>query len=409
MRQPVLSLLVIACVCVGGAAHADEPLAPFPAYFALPEGFALAKGRASSAAFGREEFRYHAVGQSDVTTTACEGPQWRFTLASGTSAKTKDEVLARFRQTLEPLGWALVSEPPAAIFARQRDGVESWFDLQILAPQDVRMTLVEKGMLARTLTLPPPAAKATPWKEGELPEYLRPYPGGQLVRSRIDPKDGFEVTRTSDRERTWVGSPVWELEIGIPPDLSAFEFDRVYLPALERAGWTLLYHTPRKETGGDMVFLAHYERDGRDIWMRGHLHRELTIVIADAGVTAAANALAEALARAGHIALYGIYFDVDQSTLKPASEATLRQILALLEADPKLVLRVEGHTDNSGARAHNQTLSEARAASVVAWLAAHGIAGGRLTAAGFADTRPVAANTTPEGRAKNRRVELARP
>ncbi len=408
MRSISLMLASILVCGVADAALADRPFAPFPAYFALPEGFAVAASRGSSAAFGREEFRYRLAGQRDMTTTTCEGPQWRFSggLTSGT---TKDEVLGRFRQALEPRGWTLVSEPPRAVFSRQRDGKESWLELEIFGPKDVRLTLIEKGTVPRALTLPTPAAQAATWKEGELPEYLVPYPGGQLVRSRIDRTGGFEVTQPSDPERTWVGSPVWQLELAVPPDLSALEFDRVFCPALERAGWTLLHHTRRKETAGDMVFLAHFDRDGRDVWMRGHLNRKLTIMIADAGVTAASSALAEALARAGRIALYGIYFDIDQTTLKFASEATLRQVLALLEADPKLTLGIEGHTDNTGARAHNQTLSEGRAASVVAWLTQHGIASGRLTATGFADTRPVAANTTPEGRSKNRRVELARP
>ena len=72
-------------------------------------------------------------------------------------------------------------------------------------------------------------------------------------------------------------------------------------------------------------------------------------------------------------------------------------------------LEIQGHTDNTGARPHNQTLSEDRALSVKAWLVAHGIAGGQLTAKGYADTKPVAPNSTPQGRALNRRVELARP
>lgn len=73
-----------------------------------------------------------------------------------------------------------------------------------------------------------------------------------------------------------------------------------------------------------------------------------------------------------------------------------------------LKLRVEGHTDNAGTRATNQKLSEQRAAAVVSWLAAHGIDRSRLAAQGFADTKPVADNSSEEGRAKNRRVELVK-
>ncbi len=70
---------------------------------------------------------------------------------------------------------------------------------------------------------------------------------------------------------------------------------------------------------------------------------------------------------------------------------------------------MQGHTDNVGNDAYNQTLSEARARSVVGWLTQHGVASDRLTSKGFGKTMPVAPNTTDEERAKNRRVEIADP
>jgi len=81
----------------------------------------------------------------------------------------------------------------------------------------------------------------------------------------------------------------------------------------------------------------------------------------------------------------------------------------MMQQDPTLCLRIEGHTDNQGNVGANQTLSEKRAQAVVAWLTANGVQADRLTAKGFGQTRPVADNSTDEGRAKNRRVELAKP
>ncbi len=101
-----------------------------------------------------------------------------------------------------------------------------------------------------------------------------------------------------------------------------------------------------------------------------------------------------------------IYFDVDQAPLKPESETALQHILALLRADTTLARDVQGHTDSAGNAAHNQTLSETRAASVKTWLVDHGVADARLTPKGYGDTQPAGDNKTPEGRAKNRRVEL---
>ena len=80
----------------------------------------------------------------------------------------------------------------------------------------------------------------------------------------------------------------------------------------------------------------------------------------------------------------------------------------LLTDNPGLRLAVQGHTDNTSTPAHNQQLSEARATAVVAALAAQGIAVGRLQAAGFGQSQPLADNATEAGRAKNRRVELVK-
>ena len=86
----------------------------------------------------------------------------------------------------------------------------------------------------------------------------------------------------------------------------------------------------------------------------------------------------------------------------------MAEVVKLLQANPTLRLAVEGHTDNAGTLAHNQTLSAARAREVVRTIASQGIAAGRLQAAGFGQSRPLADNATEAGRAKNRRVELVK-
>jgi len=110
----------------------------------------------------------------------------------------------------------------------------------------------------------------------------------------------------------------------------------------------------------------------------------------------------------GRTRIYGINFDTDSDTIKPESKPTLDKITALMKAKPDWKLRVEGHTDSSGNDAHNNDLSQKRAASVKAYLVAAGIADARLTAAGLGSTQPAATNTTVSGRAQNRRVELAK-
>ncbi|MFI4933534.1 MAG: OmpA family protein [Caulobacterales bacterium] len=117
--------------------------------------------------------------------------------------------------------------------------------------------------------------------------------------------------------------------------------------------------------------------------------------------------MAAALKANGLIDLYGVYFDTDQTSIRQASATTLGEVAALLKSDPSLRLEISGHTDNSGAKAHNMTLSEGRADAVVAWLVGqYAIDASRLVAKGYGDTKPVAPNDTPANMAKNRRVEL---
>jgi outer membrane protein OmpA-like peptidoglycan-associated protein len=119
--------------------------------------------------------------------------------------------------------------------------------------------------------------------------------------------------------------------------------------------------------------------------------------------------LARALNEKGSVALYGILFDTGKATIKPESAGILASVGALLKADAALRLEIRGHTDNVGAPASNQRLSEERAAAVKAYLVkTFTIAADRLTTAGFGDTKPVADNTSDRGRAQNRRVELMR-
>jgi OmpA-OmpF porin, OOP family len=111
----------------------------------------------------------------------------------------------------------------------------------------------------------------------------------------------------------------------------------------------------------------------------------------------------------GRVALYGIYFDFNKATLKPESDAALAEVQKLLKADPTLKLLVVGHTDNVGEFEPNRDLSNRRAASVVEALTSrYGITSQRLFPFGCSFASPAAPNTTDDGRAKNRRVELVR-
>ncbi len=101
-----------------------------------------------------------------------------------------------------------------------------------------------------------------------------------------------------------------------------------------------------------------------------------------------------------------IFFNTGSYQLQKKSYAPLNEVAQILKDNPTLQLDVEGHTDNSGDAAKNQTLSENRAAAVKAYIVAQGIEKARLTSAGYGIDKPIADNKTAAGKAKNRRVEL---
>jgi outer membrane protein OmpA-like peptidoglycan-associated protein len=116
----------------------------------------------------------------------------------------------------------------------------------------------------------------------------------------------------------------------------------------------------------------------------------------------------DALTKDGKIVTHGILFDVNKAAVKPLSMGTIRQVAALLKANPALKLEVGGHTDSDGDAASNLALSQARAEAVVKILVDSGIEASRLTAKGYGATKPIAPNGTLEGKANNRRVEFTK-
>ena len=102
----------------------------------------------------------------------------------------------------------------------------------------------------------------------------------------------------------------------------------------------------------------------------------------------------------------GINFNTGESIIDPASYRFLDEVADILTQNPALKVEIQGHTDNRGSAAFNQKLSEKRANAVLDYLLQKGISRNRLTAAGYGFSRPAASNSTPEGRAQNRRVEL---
>ncbi len=106
------------------------------------------------------------------------------------------------------------------------------------------------------------------------------------------------------------------------------------------------------------------------------------------------------------IVLRNIFFDFNQSTLRPESKAELERLAQLLRENPTIKIEISGHTDNVGSAAYNKGLSERRAKSVVDYLIGVGISADRMTYVGYGFDKPIASNDTDEGRQLNRRTEF---
>jgi outer membrane protein OmpA-like peptidoglycan-associated protein len=148
---------------------------------------------------------------------------------------------------------------------------------------------------------------------------------------------------------------------------------------------------------------------GLVLYLQGRDDEDNAVYVTRIRVAESQKDIYDELSEKGRWATQGILFESGKSDLKPESTPTLKSIAAALKAHPELKVEIEGHTDNVGSATSNMTLSQARADAVKAALVSdYSVAADRLTTKGFGDTKPVAKNTTPEGRANNRRVEIVK-
>jgi outer membrane protein OmpA-like peptidoglycan-associated protein len=120
------------------------------------------------------------------------------------------------------------------------------------------------------------------------------------------------------------------------------------------------------------------------------------------------SAMEQSLSTLRKYDLYGIHFDFDKARMRPESAKLIKNISLTLTHNPTWALQINGYTDSIGDQAYNQKLSAARAKAVADALIKRGIAARRLQTAGLGSSQPKDDNSTRQGRALNRRVELVR-
>jgi len=277
------------------------------------------------------------------------------------------------------------------------------------------------------------------------------FPGSVITHYEVKKFDEYvlplgklnEERKLSKSQR--LGGKITRVQYKGPEGRSTFEIYRNYELALKNAGFEILFAGTERELGWRWTYQlyedinplrepAYYEiqseedfrylsaklsRSEGDVYVTlcvslGHYRWpviQLDVIevkpMETGLVTVNADALAKDIARAGHVAIYGIYFDTGKAKIKPESEPILKEIAKLLRQNPKLKLYVVGHTDIVGSLTYNMKLSQARADAVVTKLVSeYSVNAKRLEAHGVGFLAPVASNKTEEGRAKNRRVEL---
>jgi OmpA-OmpF porin, OOP family len=135
---------------------------------------------------------------------------------------------------------------------------------------------------------------------------------------------------------------------------------------------------------------------------------ELTVIqLEEMKQEVTSNDILSALNTDGRISLY-INFETGKSDIKPESQKVIDEISGMLKENPSLKISIEGHTDNAGTPASNKTLSVNRAKAVMNAVAAKGIDRSRMASRGWGQDKPVDNNSSEEGKAKNRRVEIVK-
>ena len=156
-----------------------------------------------------------------------------------------------------------------------------------------------------------------------------------------------------------------------------------------------------------VLVIPHCGFSPESILLGGMASKQNPIVLTNVRIALGGNMnMLNKILNEGKFATHAITFDVNKAVIKPESMGFLNQLVKFLQDNPTLKLEVDGHTDSDGDDASNMKLSQARADAVKMQLITMGIESVRLIAKGYGETKPISDNSTPDGKANNRRVEF---
>lgn len=248
---------------------------------------------------------------------------------------------------------------------------------------------------------------------------IKPMPKSVLIPAQSKKLDyssySFYVKKGKKAERLEKKGKYWRLRYIIKDasgrtnkSVSKIEIAENYKAAALEKGATIFY-----EANGKLTFTLPMKNGGTTwAYVSAGEGSYNIYIIEESGfkkqLSFGADEMKRALDEEGHIAVYGINFDIDKDNLKLGAEKVLIEMVKLMKNNPILKIEIQGHTDNTGSAEHNLVLSKRRAETVKKFLLTYGIDSSRMIPKGYGLEKPVATNDTEEGRTVNRRVELVK-
>lgn len=358
--------------------------------------------------YGAAEFRVDQNNPDKIENVGGKFCYQVYTIKDGANMMADLEIQKNHEAVAAKLGGQTLFTDDRNIYGRMNQGgKETWYKVYS-QENEIQVTVIEKQPFKPRLTQPGPQDFRL---FGHLPEYDGKAERRNFGKETFRVQDGDDIKEvTPQGTRTYVVYiPKTGPDCTIPKAQCASDIDAIlnYQSAMQSLGGEVLFQDDRHTTARAVV-------NGQTIWMGLYTQEneiQLTVIEEKAFEASMkppqASSLKAALDKDGRVALY-VNFDFAKATLRPDAAPVIAQVVKLMQDNPALKLSIDGHTDDIGANDFNLKLSQARAAAMVSALVAQGIAADRLQSAGFGEDKPMADNNAPDGRAKNRRVELVK-
>ena len=358
--------------------------------------------------YGADDFHVDQNNSDKIENVGGKFCRQVYTIKDGANMMADLEIQKNHEAIAAKLGGQTLFTDDRNIYGRMTaGGKETWYKVYS-QENEIQVTVIEKQPFKPRLTQPGPQDFRL---FGHLPEYDGKAERRNFSKETFGVQDGDEVKSVTPQgtRTSIVYIPKTGADCTIARAQCASDIDAIlnYQSAILALGGEVLFQEDRRTTARAVV-------NGQTIWMGLYTQEneiQLTVIEEKAFEASMkppeASALKAALDKDGRVALY-VNFDFAKATLKPDAAPVIAQVLKLMKDNPTLKLSIEGHTDDIGAADYNTKLSQARAAAMVSALVAQGITADRLQSAGFGEDKPIADNNAPDGRARNRRVELVK-